>query len=565
MLYALGFIAVGLAWLLPGHYFPWRSFQQEVLATSGAALIVLGALLRPPARWQAPTAAWFAAALALLPLAQWAGGRLTYFTDALLPSLYLLAFALTATAARQATEGSGARFIGGWYWTVITVAIVSSAIGLVQWLDIGIGSLPFVEVPQGTRVFANLVQPNHLASLLCLGVVAVLWCSETGRLGRVSAWLAVLLFMVVIAATRSRSAWLFAAVVLLAWVGWRRRAGVTTPMPAIAAGLVVFAALTLSIEALNSALMLSPAQAMESRLKGGTRPIHWATLWDAAWRHPWLGHGWLQVGPAQQAATLDHPPSHEWITYSHNIVLDLMVWNGAIPGLILAGLMSWWLLRRVAACRSVDGFFLLLAIGVLAGHSIVEFPLVYLYFLLPCALLVGMLDSVEPVAARAARVAPRRWQVATVWVLLLGMMAWIAIEYLRVESSAQDMAFWEARYRRATGAEEAPQPPPVRLLDSQQEFIWFRRTEARPGMSSAEVQRMKRLSERFSPPAALLKYALVAGLNGQVHEAQRALRLICHMWPASNCDEGRQSWATAQQKYPQLLSVPYPVAERAPQ
>ena len=41
MIYAFGLVAIGLAWVLPGHYFPWPGFQQETLAAIGAALIGL--------------------------------------------------------------------------------------------------------------------------------------------------------------------------------------------------------------------------------------------------------------------------------------------------------------------------------------------------------------------------------------------------------------------------------------------------------------------------------------------------------------------------------------------
>jgi hypothetical protein len=50
----------------------------------------------------------------------------------------------------------------------------------------------------------------------------------------------------------------------------------------------------------------------------------------------------------------------------------------------------------------------------------------------------------------------------------------------------------------------------------------------------------------------------VSGLNGREAEAERNLRLICHMWPARNCEEGRVSWAAAQQQHPALRSIPYP-------
>ena len=45
MIDALGMIAMCASWLLPGHYFPWGSFQQDSLAAIGAALIALAAIV----------------------------------------------------------------------------------------------------------------------------------------------------------------------------------------------------------------------------------------------------------------------------------------------------------------------------------------------------------------------------------------------------------------------------------------------------------------------------------------------------------------------------------------
>ena len=96
------------------------------------------------------------------------------------------------------------------------------------------------------------------------------------------------------------------------------------------------------------------------------------------------------------------------------------------------------------------------------------------------------------------------------------------------------------------------------LLDNQREFIWFRTIRAKPGMDEETLDRLKTLSQRFAPPAAMLRYALAAGLNGRKNEAARNLALICHMWPKRNCDEGRASWIALQKQYPQLTSIPFP-------
>ena len=78
-------------------------------------------------------------------------------------------------------------------------------------------------------------------------------------------------------------------------------------------------------------------------------------------------------------------------------------------------------------------------------------------------------------------------------------------------------------------------------------------------MGKDEIDRMRRVSERFMPPAVLLRYAVAAGLNGQPSEAQRSLRLACHMWPKRNCEQARESWTSLQARFPSLQAIKFPV------
>jgi hypothetical protein len=115
-------------------------------------------------------------------------GMIPYFADALLPALYLLAFSLSIVTAIAIYDAKGSNFVAGVFGSFLAAGIVSVGIGLTQWLWLG---LSFVE--QGNRdgrIFANLMQPNHLASLLGLALAGVLWFYETRRIGALATWLA---------------------------------------------------------------------------------------------------------------------------------------------------------------------------------------------------------------------------------------------------------------------------------------------------------------------------------------------------------------------------------------
>ena len=137
MIYALGASAICVAWLLPGHWFPWVSFQQEVLAALGAALIGLAVLVSTGlARYRVAHIALVSVALAAVPMLQWLGGMIPFLGDALLCSLYLIAFGLCVVAAQALTDARRDQLLFALFAAFLVAALVSTGIGLVQWLQL---------------------------------------------------------------------------------------------------------------------------------------------------------------------------------------------------------------------------------------------------------------------------------------------------------------------------------------------------------------------------------------------------------------------------------------------
>ncbi|MGA0611199.1 Wzy polymerase domain-containing protein [Caldimonas sp. KR1-144] len=559
MIYAFGLAAFCIAWLLPGHYFPWTGFQQELAAAIGALLIGLAATASTgQRRLKVPLIAAAAIAFAAVPMLQWLAGRVPFLADALLPSLYLAGFGMTIIAARALAAVPDQRFAAGLFAAVLVAGLVSLGIGLGQWLQVG--WLSYIEqLDRGARVFANFTQPNHLASMFGLAVVAALWLFEMRRIGRIGISILIIAFVFGLVMTQSRVGWLFAAVLALWWVLARSRAGLRTTGFGIAVGLACFIAFTVAWSPINQALDIPTATVLSDRVQQvGGRSIHWRMLWDAVWREPCFGWGWMQVSAAQQQVALDHPRSHEWVTYSHDLVLDLLIWNGVILGTLVCVALTWWIVSRCLRCRDATTWCAMAAGGVVLAHALVEFPHAYTYFLLPLGAFLGIIEARVVAPTSEARIVNVHAAVYALGLAALGAMtAWIAVEYGEVEDAARRARFKEAGY--VTRGDE-PTVPDVVLLDNQREFIWFRLTPARPGMGEDDLERMRRVNQRFMPPAVMLRYAMAAGLNGKPEAARRNLELICHLWNRQRCEEGRESWAAAQVKYPQLAGIQFPAA-----
>lgn len=558
MHYSLGLMAMALAWLLPGHFHPYTAFQQDMLSMAGVVLLALAGMMSLPrsSSVQVPVPAWFACGLALVPVAQWSVGLVPFVSDAVLPAGYLAAFAIAVVAGTQLAQRP--HFCTWLYGAVALAAAISVAIGLTQWL--GLGPIAFVEPwTPGDRIVANLVQPNQLACLLALGMVAAFWLFERQLIGAITvtvllAWLAIGL-----ALTQSRAAWLMVIAIAGLWLWHRRTLGLRTSAAGLLAVVSVLGAAALARAPLHALWQIDGAAVGGAALRTppNLRLAHWQTLWDALMLEPWFGYGWLQVAAAQQAAALDNATTYELLSAAHNQALDLLIWNGLPLGLALIGIIAWWFLDRARRCRDRDAWAALTVVAVFAAHSMVEFPLQYAYFLLPAGVFVGVIEARVP--SRGGALASMNVPRAALLGALLAMSAALYViwgEYLEVDEAVRQVRLKNEAH--IVHKDLNPQAPNVTLLDAQREYVRLWTVEPVAGMAPEQIDWMRVVARRFAAPGALERYALAAGLNGRPDEALRALSLMCRMSLPRHCDRARVVWQQRAAHHPALLAVPYP-------
>lgn len=551
-----GLLLLGLAFLMPGHFMPWVTFQSQAMAAFAAGLIALGVAFTAHATGQQlawPALAGLALVTAAIPLLQWLAGQVSFLSDGVLPALYLLAFALCLVSGAALSAWDRQRWLDGLFTALTVAAMVSVAVALVQWTRLGISAVWMAELPPGARPFANLGQPNHLATLLGLGLVGCLRAYERKALGDgvvalLTAWL---LFGLVM--TQSRTGWLF-LLMLSAWFGlMRTRVSLRLRLGPVWVGLAMFACAVLIWEPLNRVLLFAVSSGISDRLQAGPRTLLWHQFAEAALRAPWFGHGWNQVGLAQQVVAADMPAVGRMAQNAHNVVLDLALWAGIPLALIWLVSVGTWAARRISACRDLDAWCVLAAVGAILLHAMLEYPLDHAYFLLPLGLLMGSLDPLRPASGPRLR-SPLTLAVPTL--ASLAMLGWIGTEYLRLEQANRDLRLLLA----GVGIDRVRSvpAPDVRLLDAPREYHRFMHTQARAGMSVTELDWMRAVSQRNPFPPAMLRYALAAGLNGRPVEAGLTLRRLCAMHPPVRCQEGRDAWRSAQLAHPALREVPAP-------
>ncbi len=429
-------------------------------AKTGTMLLAAGlwglALLAAAAAGRTPRAGWSAAlfaALAAVIAAQAAGGMLAYPSQGWDAVAVLLGAALLAGLGRRAAAEPA--WIDVACQALLLQGLLQAAIGLVQFAVWQMPALSnainvhaawvfqFVSFPGDGRIYGNLRQPNHYATALALGCAGLAGLAPRLRPGLV--WAAALALSWALEASASRTALahvlLIALLVLLvlprAWRQPRQHPLLALPLLYALWWLLMREAAQLGWIHTLDALTRQLDQPVDAR----------AMIWRDAievWRQrPWLGWGWGQLGwGLEQTAVAGrlHPLPLDNFDNAHNIVLQLLVDCGlaATVALVLLGAVLGWRVLRPARARARQRgsaqLPALIVVGCLALHSMLEYPLWYVYFLFAFAFALGWAEGVACDDAQPAPTPAGRTAAVTLAALLLALSAKATLDYARADA-----------------------------------------------------------------------------------------------------------------------------------
>lgn len=544
-----------LSWLMPTHQLPWTSFHSEVAMVTAAFFVLLDLILRSWGRHI--TVFSFAAltmAAAVIPWLQVATGLMAYYGDAALVSLYLFGFAwiqVVGGGMRQAWSISHLMEILA--WVLITGALLSVWLALYQWQGLGyLGGLTD-PMPSMGRVIANLNQPNHLATLLVLALGAVVYFYAAAKFNGTIAIALVVVFGFGLSMTQSRAGLAELAVAGLLLIFKRDAIGSRLSPKRVLLTLAVLFMLSTVWQLVSP---FSPEVAQrdgdEAAQASNIRIAHWASMLDAMQRQPWFGYGWIGTTAALFTVAPDHEATRQILSYSHNLFIDLLVWNGIPVGLLLIGGTVTWFVSAIRTARDLATVIAVVCVTVVFIHALLEFPLYFTYFLLPVGFLMGAVSagSMSQASFRAPfAVLPM------VGVSLMAAVACVVFDYLNFE---EDMSV--LRHRQARIGIHKPAPPPSKpvMLTQLDAFMRFAMNPEREHMSREELDEMGRVAQRFLSGGNIVRHAAALALNQRPDEASLALQHVCKLEIEKTCKNLEAVWQHLGEKNPLIASVAWP-------
>lgn len=563
MIFPLLFLgAFAISFLLPLHYYPWASFYLEFSAFLALFIAAAGlALCRGSLR--APRVYLVFFGFAAVALAQAMLGLSLFRGDGILSFFYVSAFALALVVSRlYATTDTGQKVADSIALALVAIGIVSVWVALIQWLQLGVSQWVYA-FPQGGRPYANLGQTNNYSSLVWLALFSLYYLFERKRIGLLGMVLAGAFLIFGAALAQSRTSWVVFSVLLCVvlvhgglfrYWRWQR----------LALPLLVMAAFYIfSLAALELKGFLFGLGDQELRVMGlkDVRIDMWISFFHAIKEAPWFGYGWGQVSVAQLAVA-DMYPAVGLTQYSHNLFLDLLIWNGIPLGLLFFALISYLWLRIFFYAYTTKGFYSLCCFTVLLVHSLLEYPHAYSYFLLLAGFFIGI-SGAEPIDSSQFR--SSRWLKMP---LLATVDGWLAREYkipkyvlvpviiifaAALVVSWQDYRVLEEDHRllrfenASIGTLKADQKAPdVLLFDQLQSFTWVARTKSFDGLTENEQRLIEKVATRYPLPMPLLKLAKLRVVQGRPDSAANELRVIEHL-------HGEQVYKAAEQSLRQFI------------
>lgn len=517
------------AWLSPVHRMPWTTFTSEILTFAAALSLCMGFAKQAP---KIAKPQLIAAVVIFIPLIQWATGLILYLSNALLCSAYLLMFWLMVVIGYNLGPSQAAREAVFKRFSVllVVVAVISALIAVLQWLHLT-GYFPgLVNVLKGNRPYANFAQPNNLATFLSLGVFGCLYLFEQRALAKRIVVPIALLLIFAIALTQSRTSWVVCLFIPVYWI-MRHYWGVKSyqrnnrmSITAIMLWVGVFIANIALLPLFNTWIasyfdqnLVATTDVVARASSGYLRFDMWAQAIIALGQHPWLGYGWNQTGMAQIAA-FDLYPSHEWYKSAHNIIFDLLLWNGVILGSLVIGYLACWLYWLNKGARENVSIIASLMVAAILIHAMLEYPIHYAYFLLPMGFLLGLIQSQYP-RLPSVRLPTFILQLIVLSSVVLGAMVVRDFELYKTQS-------YLASQKSLSAEDQQDMQKNIWVLSQFKERVWWIQLPAHTQVSDTELAYIGRMVSNTASRYDLHKYAQLLAFNGKRAEAEHQLWII---------------------------------------
>ncbi|MDC5553052.1 O-antigen polymerase family [Acinetobacter baumannii] len=522
----LAAILLGFAWLSPFHYNPWVMFSSEI-STFAAGLSVLAALFYHHIK--IPRAQILLLPFTLIPIVQWGCGLVFDLSTALLSTLYLLGFWFMVLAGYNLSLDQKKRdqIFSGFSLLVIITSLFTSLIAIFQWLNIE-SHLIYTLHLIGNRPYGNFGQPNNMATFLIIGLLGCLYLYEKNK---VTVWLllpSALIILFTIALSQSRTSWIVFPFLLIYWIvkqfGKQKRfrfvQGLLWCLAFFLIAGLILPYITQFIEFSTNTEITETSSFVVRAGSGHERIGMWIQILHAIAQQPWLGYGWSQTSVAV-VDSIQYGTVHVWFNSAHNVLLDIIIWNGIPIGVVIIAYFTCWFLWLNQQAKETISIIAIMMVCTVLIHAMLEFPQRYAYFLLTCGFLLGIIQAQTPILKG---IVLNKQVLRLIWGISLILLLAIWRDY-NVYVTNSNLLFKNKQ-------------PNAEILGSNQIFIltqfeqrlkWIE-MKPKTTLSDADLAVWGNFVKNKATPYNLRKYTQLLAYNGKVEQAEQQIFILQHLY-----------------------------------
>lgn len=411
-------------YLVPNNNPPWNSAQSEFFAITAILIYFLISKKSSSIYW----VDFFWAALVIVAfLTSIKSGFFAY-------SNVLLLYAVVSCVAYRVGINDEKRFcFNGVCVALIISSIISVGIQVVQIISREELYFPWVlEFPYFNRPYANLGQPNQLATLFLTSFFCVMCLLYGKRISFLTGGVVILLLAFGLALASSKTSLLSIVVSIIFLAIYKEKKALY---------LTIF--LLISVLFFHFLLEDRSRDYLHSEISTG-RFSMWKMLLYSLSLRPIFGYGFYNTIAANFEVINLFPERFGLVTaHAHNLFLDFFIWFG-IP---IGGGITFFLLKiafnTFKFAEKNKKIIEICIIIPMVMHAMLEFPLYYAYFLLPFSFFIGELRINEKPIMKIKNI---DWVFFAVSSFLLFSLVF---EYLNLERRVTEQRFYLANFEKS--------------------------------------------------------------------------------------------------------------------
>lgn len=522
----LAALLFSFAWLSPFHTYPWVTFSSE-LASFGASLALITIFLNKNIKIARPQILMLV--LIFIPLVQCGFGLITDFSVAFLSFSYLFMFWLMIVIGYNLTLQSEQRerIMLGASYLLFSISFISSIMAILQWLNLE-NHFDVVMGLRGSRPYANFGQPNNLATFLIIGLMGALYLYEKRKL---TLWLLIPISSIILFATvltQSRTSWIVCIFFFFYWIYKQYQNSPRFNFPKLllwTAFYFVLAAYVLPLftQILTSSIDTGVTQTASITQRAGSgheRLGMWMQILHAIAERPLLGYGWNQTSIAV-VESIQFNTVQVWFNSAHNVLLDLLVWNGVPLGLLIIIYVALWLFWLSKNAKDMTSMIALLMVSAILIHALLEFPQRYAYFLLPLGFLLGLVQAQTP---NLKSIVLNKNAIRCIGLMALIVFLLIWRDYKLFQDNSRLV------FKGKQPTEEILGGSKILILTQFQKRLDWIALNPKTKMSEHDLSLLGEMVKNKATPYNLKKYAQLLAYNQKAEEAERYLLVLQRLY-----------------------------------